>query len=593
MSMVRTALCGLALLSAHCLAADRDWQVDRNAALTAAIDRIGAPYREGRTPGMILAVLKKGEVIFLKSYGDANLEFHVPWDPDVVYTFYSTTKSMQAAAVFELQRQGRMQLSDSMYQYLPDFPRLAFDITVAQLLNHTSGLWEDEAAVYYAGTTIGDASLTLDELYALTKRQRVLPYRPGTNVYYCDTGNRLLARIIERVTGKSFGEAMQELVFRPAGMHFANIKNRESTRYPRQATTYLMSADVPAPAFEVASASVETSGDGGGNGSIRDFIAYARFLSEDVGGGVRRIDEMAQPVKLRENYHSAYRYGVIKLRHRGVDVIRHGGLWGKHVIYIPELDVWILSMRNYIDDRPNDWVVEPLVDAVLMSDPDARAFRPDLNPAWNQTVFLPAPAPLTPAELRLFNAAYLEPESGMRFTFTADPQSGRIRYWMFRSESGGGRYLVSSAAGPDGRSGDYESYGNGPNPVNVRVAGDALLLQFSDWGAPRALTRLDTELEREPLRLEGVYFSEVLGVFYTIRSGSDGLELVIGSGNRNADRYALHRESDAVFGAVPGANSSYLSLPLSLRLSAQDGVATGFTLMTPNVHAVEFRRIGD
>src|SRR5690242_3596626 len=95
------------------------WQVDRNPALTAAIDAIGSPYRAGQTPGMIVAVLKHGEVVFLKGYGDANLEFHVPWDPSIVYTFYSTTKSMGAAAIFELQRQGKLRLSDSMCRYLP------------------------------------------------------------------------------------------------------------------------------------------------------------------------------------------------------------------------------------------------------------------------------------------------------------------------------------------------------------------------------------------------------------------------------------------------------------------------------------------
>lgn len=580
------------------------WQVDRNPALTAAIDAIGAPYRAGQTPGMIVAVLKHGEVVFLKGYGDANLEFHVPWDPSIVYTFYSTTKSMGAAAIFELQRQGKLRLSDSMYRYLPDFPKLQFDITVAQLLNHTSGLWEDEAAVYYAGTTIGDSSLTLDELYTLNKRQRVLPYRPGTNMYYSDTGNRLAARIIERVTGKSFGEAMQELVFGPAGMRTAVIKNREATHLPRQATTYFMSRKLPAPALETAATSVETSGDGGGNGSILDFIAYARFLSQDIGQGIRRVDELTQPVALRANFESAYRYGLIKLRHRGLEFVRHGGLWGKHILYVPKLDVWILSMRNFIGDEPNNADIAPLLDAVLRSDPDARAFLPDRNPEWLQTFSAPRPQALTAEELRAFNGSYLEPSSGMLLSFDADARGGRIGYSMFRDEGPYKQYIVRSAP-PKGVDGagkrkarpdrahagmSYESFAYGPNPVNLWLTDGALSLQFADWPEPRPLSRLSPQAQHPSLRIEGVYFSDDLGVFYSVRSREGQAELVVGSGNRNADYYSLRRESEFVYSGGPKAGSSYMSLPLSLRFDAENGLATGFTLLTPNVQGVRFSR---
>lgn len=582
--------CVLALLI--CIAvpfdagADDDWRVSKNPALTAAIDAIATPYQTGKTPGMILAVLKRGEVIFLKSYGDANLEFHIPWDPTVVYTFYSTTKSMQAAAVFELQRQGRLRLSDSMYRYLPDFPRLNHDVTVGQLLNHTAGLWEDEAAVYYAATTTGDAALTLDELYELNRRQRSLPYRPGSNVFYSDTGNRLVARIIERVTGKSFGEAMQELLFRPAGMRTAVIKNRESTHYPRQATTYLMSRKVPAPAFEVANGSVETSGDGGGNGSILDYIAYARFLSQDIGGGVRRIDELAQEVSLRPNFSSYYRYGVIKQRHRGVDVVRHGGLWGKHVIYLPALDVWIVSMRNFIDAQSNDWVVEPLVDAVLASDSDASGLRAGRNPDWEETLSAPRPGKLSATELRLFNAVYVEPNSGMVLTFQTEARPGAIRYRMFREDAQ--RYLVRD---PGQRGANYRTYGNGANPVNVRVSGDSLQVQYADWPEPRPLTVVKPDAPLPSLSIDGKYFSETLGAIYTIRSDARDTQLILGSGNRTADRYTLHRASEFVYEAAPVSSASYLSLPLSVRFATQGGVVTGFELLTPNVHTVEFSRL--
>jgi CubicO group peptidase (beta-lactamase class C family) len=581
--------------------ADVSWRVEKNAALTAAIDQIGSPYVEGKTPGMIVAVLKRGDVIFLKGYGDANLEFHIPWDPTVVYTFYSTTKSMGAAAIFELQRQGRLRIADSMYAHLPDFPRFAQDITVAQLLNHTSGLWEDEAAVYYAGTTIGDNVLTLDELYALNKRQRVMPYRPGTNMFYSDTGNRLAARIIERVTGKSFGEAMQDLVFRPAGMSTAAIKNRESTRYPRQATTYFMTRVLPPPAFEVPNTSVETSGDGGGNGSILDFIAYARFLSQEVSPGIRRVDELTQPVALRGNFDSAYRYGLIQQRHRGLDVARHGGLWGKLIIYVPKLDVWILTMRNFIDDRPNNGDLEPLLDAVIAADPDARAFRSDRNPLWQETLSAPKPMKLSPAELRAFSGRYLEPASGLMLRFTADAGAGRIGYSMFEGESEYAQYVVRS---PDAsarrrtadrrlsRPTEYRSFGYGPNPVNLRLSGDSLAVQFADWPEPRPLTVVRADVPRAPLDIDGIYFSADLGVYYTVRTHGGQAELFIGSGNRQADYYALRRDTDFIFSGGPQAGSSYLSLPLSLRFEAKDGVATGFDLLTPNVQGVTFRKLG-
>ena len=115
-------------------------QRDR-ARLVAAIDSIVlAPITAGRAAGMSVAVVQDRDTIRLKGYGYADLELEVPTPDRAVYEIGSVTKQFTAAAVFQLQEQGKLSLGDDLTRFLPSYPTQGHRIPIRRLLNHTSGI---------------------------------------------------------------------------------------------------------------------------------------------------------------------------------------------------------------------------------------------------------------------------------------------------------------------------------------------------------------------------------------------------------------------------------------------------------------------
>ena len=91
-------------------------------------------------PGVSLAVLRRGKIVLLKSYGLANVEHQVPVKPATIFQSGSIGKQFTAAAVMLLVQENRLSLADKISKYFPDSPTAWKDITVWNLLTHTSGL---------------------------------------------------------------------------------------------------------------------------------------------------------------------------------------------------------------------------------------------------------------------------------------------------------------------------------------------------------------------------------------------------------------------------------------------------------------------
>ena len=577
-------------------AGEPEWVVTRSRVVSDKVDELNFAYAGPHMPGGIVAVLQGGEVIHLKGYGFANREFEVPWDPTIRYTFFSMTKSMTASAMLRLQEQGRLSLDDRIQKHLPDFPTLEHTITIRHLLTHTSGLYEDETLIHLVGTGAAYSPITLDELYELGKRQSRLPYRPGSYFYYNDTGMRFSARIIERVTGLPFGEAMRDLVFGPAGMATASIKNYEPSFYPRQATSYELGGDPrPDPTRDpvnVLGIIVETSGDGAAVGSMNDLIQYARHLAALDARGSSLMERLAEPVYYREGVHGSYRMSIEVLNHRGLRVLGHGGLYGKYFAYVPDLDLWVLLMYNAIDVDRKD-LIQAIIDAVLGSDPrHAKWLAADNPEAEARMGRRPRRQDFSQDEVARLAGRHLEPESG--FTIEIAPRDDRLVFQAFGQEGD----LVR-----DEEPGSYRTDpgGSWPNAPLLQLVsqGEGLGLLWADWPQPRPLHRLAEGAGKAGPDLSGyhgLYRSREFGVVYEITRPGPGsvgdLALRIGSGARRSDRFALTRITGDLFEGRPETEGTFLNQAPFVRFRRRASRVGSLELYTNDVRTLELRRLG-
>ncbi|TGD59889.1 serine hydrolase domain-containing protein [Flavobacterium humi] len=180
------------------------------------IDSLFSKYNS-KTPGVAVAIVKDGEIIFKKGYGMANLEYDVPISPKTIFNVGSVSKQFTTFSIYLLEKQGKISLDDDIRKYIPELPVYEKTITIKHLCSHTSGLKDQWSLLTLAGWRMDDI-ITSEQVLKLISKQKELNFTPGSQFKYSNTGFSLLAEIIKRVSGKSFGAFAKENIFNPLGM---------------------------------------------------------------------------------------------------------------------------------------------------------------------------------------------------------------------------------------------------------------------------------------------------------------------------------------------------------------------------------------
>jgi D-alanyl-D-alanine carboxypeptidase len=166
------------------------------------------------TPGVTIAVVEGGRVVYSHAYGFRDLQGRIPADLDTRYEVASITKQFTAAAILQLQEAGKLDIDATLATYLPAAPH-ASEVTLRQLLSHTSGLPE-----YFDGPDVDEAAgkpTTFDMVMARVAG-KPLDFPPGAKWSYSNTGYILLGRIIELITHESYHHYVQVHFLDPLGM---------------------------------------------------------------------------------------------------------------------------------------------------------------------------------------------------------------------------------------------------------------------------------------------------------------------------------------------------------------------------------------
>jgi CubicO group peptidase (beta-lactamase class C family) len=193
----------------------------------AAINAIGNQSVAGRaTPGLTIAILHNGSVVYAKGFGYMNVEDAVRARPDTRYPIGSNTKQFTAAAILILQDEGKLNVEDRLSKYLPDIPH-ASQVTLRNLLTHSGGYAEYTEIGSF--DEIGNRPTTLAALVN-TVDHRPLAFTPGTNRQYSNTGYDLLSMVIERVSGMSYSDFLEKHIFAPLGMTSTFVRTWDDTR---------------------------------------------------------------------------------------------------------------------------------------------------------------------------------------------------------------------------------------------------------------------------------------------------------------------------------------------------------------------------
>ena len=167
-------------------------------------------------PSVSVVVARGDETLVERAWGLADVSSARRAGPSTTYQVASVSKQFTAALVLKLVDRGKLSLSDTLGRFFAGLEPEFDGITVEQLLNHTSGLKAD-----FRGPPeqMGARPITRDSLVALAARD-TLAKKPGTKFVYSNTGYMFAAAIIEKLSGKSYAEALRDDIARPLGLQF-------------------------------------------------------------------------------------------------------------------------------------------------------------------------------------------------------------------------------------------------------------------------------------------------------------------------------------------------------------------------------------
>lgn len=182
--------------------------------LEAEVDAYVKPFLGTKSFSGAVLLAKGGRVLVSKGYGMANYELDVPNTAQTIFHLASISKPFTAAAIMILEERGQLKVTDPLTKFISDYPN-GDKITIHHLLIHTSGIANANDFPDYNDKS--KFPQTTESLVAMFKN-RPLTMQPGERFSYSNSNYNVLAFIIEKLSGKRYGEFLRENIFDPAGM---------------------------------------------------------------------------------------------------------------------------------------------------------------------------------------------------------------------------------------------------------------------------------------------------------------------------------------------------------------------------------------
>jgi D-alanyl-D-alanine carboxypeptidase len=332
---------------------------------------VGALLDRTKTPSAVIAIVLNDRIIYRKAYGFRDREHHLQADVDTFYEIGSITKQFTAAAILQLQEDGKLDIDDKVSKFIPDAPH-ASELTLRQLLSHTSGLAEyfDTPDIEHEATQ----PVTFAQLMARIA-DKPLSFAPDSRMSYSNTGYIILGRVIEIVSHQNYRDYIRTHMLDRAGMKQTyNVANEP--QLANMAIGYRVKAGV----LEVAPTIHDSFGWSAGNlvSTLDDLAKWSRALAEGKIVSEKSYRQMTTPATLSQGT-SEYGLGLFVDSIRDQPRIGHtGGSFGFTTAdeFFPKQNVRIIAFTNCVaDPEPGEMITNAIFDD-LFPDIVAAADRP-------------------------------------------------------------------------------------------------------------------------------------------------------------------------------------------------------------------------
>lgn len=288
-------------------------RISQDAALAALTARVDAAARDDQFSGALL-IAKNGKVLLEKVWGRANRENNAPVTLDTQFRLGSMNKMFTAVATLQLVDAGKLSLDDTIGKHLTDYPNkdIANKVTIRHLLTHTGGTGDIFGPEFHKNRLTLKSHADYVKLYGA----RAPVHEPGATSRYSNYGFVLLGALIEKISGMSYYDYVQQKVFEPAGMN-ATASLPETEIVAKRSAGYMKEDGKWVPNTDTLP--WRGTAAGGGYSTVGDLLRFAEALKP----GKRVTKPLLADATLNEA--QVYGYGFRTQGDRKWQAYGHGG----------------------------------------------------------------------------------------------------------------------------------------------------------------------------------------------------------------------------------------------------------------------------
>ncbi|MCF8262369.1 MAG: beta-lactamase family protein [Melioribacteraceae bacterium] len=310
------------------------------------IDSLFKDYNLNK-PGIAIGIVHQNELAIQKEYGLANLEHQIPITDKTSFHVASVSKQFTAFAILLMEAEEKLSLDHNIRKYIPEMNEFGNNITIRNLLNHTSGIKDQWNLLRLAGWRLDDI-ISNNQVLDLIYKQQSLNFMPNEEYMYCNSGYTLLAEIVARVSEKSFAEYMKQNIFIPLGMNNTQFVDKEGVVINNKANSYYKRDDQYLEDIfnntSVGATNLSTT--------IEDLSKWAINFTKETTGNEDIFQKMNTLGKLNNGDSFGYALGQFVNTYKGLPRIEHSGMDASYQAYLgrfPEQDISIIVTINRSD----------------------------------------------------------------------------------------------------------------------------------------------------------------------------------------------------------------------------------------------------
>ena len=378
MKQIRTLVLAIIVIASlmHCKSKhNKELKTQLDAYFEQEVYNRSGDLNEDHKPGLSVIITQKDSILYMGNFGSANLDKASLITENTIFDIASVSKQTTGMAIALLEEKGEIDVNDKIGKYLPGLPVVMNDITIDQLIHHSSGI-RDWPVLFGLKGWQPEELLSLDDIFEMLKEQESLNFTPGTKFSYSNSNYNLLAKIVEAVTDTTFNDWTHDNIFAPLGMENTYYVEHNNSKREVIATSYVYSGHDYVP----FSNNLNAPGSSSLRSNTSDLSKWMiNFYSKTLGGN-RAIEKITQKGNLTGSKAIDYGYGLYITEIKNMNAYMHDGSWGGYrsgTAFFPEENIGITILNNNGVLQPKK-MINDIVDILFIQKEEKESNGTDL-----------------------------------------------------------------------------------------------------------------------------------------------------------------------------------------------------------------------